>query len=536
MATANDPNMTIGNFQLLRTLGEGGMGVVYEAKHITMHRRAAIKVLRSQLIRDEQAIRRFFNEARATNEIRHPGIVQIYDCGTREDGSPWLIMELLEGETLSRRIAQVGQMPAADVITLGAQTASVLEAAHRAGIIHRDLKPDNLFIVNNQETPSGERVKVLDFGIAKLTSTGAAKSMHTQTGVLMGTPLYMSPEQCRGTAQVDARSDIYSFGLILYQMVAGELPFISDGMGELFDMQMNRPPPPLERKHPAVNRALAEVIYKTLKKDPAQRFQTMAELQRALLAVNTAAAAHGVAPIAAPAPRDQSAPAKSDPHAAPAAAPLPGALPGALSGSSTTLSASAMALDPLQVPRNSMARPLMVVAALLVGGGALFVGRVLTHAPAAQPADPVTVIPAATTRVMPAAPAGPTTRAAPAVTAPATARPTSLAKAPAPAPARITVDIKSSPSEARVIDTADGRVLGMTPLHQTWDRTADPPALLLRLEKPGYLPKSLTVPGLEDFHGSVKLERAEDHERREHREPGTVEPGAAEPGEHIIKL
>src|ERR1700704_3270438 len=154
----SNPTSTIGNFQLLRTLGEGGMGVVFEAEHVTMHRRAVIKVLRSELIKDEQAIRRFFNEARATNEVRHPGIVQIYDCGTREDGSPWLIMELLEGETLSRRIGRVGEVPAADVITLGAQTASVLEAAHRAGIIHRDLKPDNLFVVQNQEAESGERV------------------------------------------------------------------------------------------------------------------------------------------------------------------------------------------------------------------------------------------------------------------------------------------------------------------------------------------------------------------------------------------
>src|SRR6266700_6727431 len=110
---------TIGNFQLLRTLGEGGMGVVYEAEHVNMHRRAAIKVLRPELIRDDKAIRRFFNEARATNEVRHPGIVQIYDCGTREDGSPWLIMELLEGETLTRRIARLGRMSTAEVVLLG---------------------------------------------------------------------------------------------------------------------------------------------------------------------------------------------------------------------------------------------------------------------------------------------------------------------------------------------------------------------------------------------------------------------------------
>src|SRR3954454_15433872 len=137
-----NPPPNIGNFQFLRTLGEGGMGVVYEAQHMTMHRRAAIKVLRPELVADDQAIRRFFNEARATNEIRHPGIVQIFDCGTRDDGSPWLIMELLEGETLSRRIARLGPMAADDVIRIGAQAASVLQAAHDAGIVHRDLKPD----------------------------------------------------------------------------------------------------------------------------------------------------------------------------------------------------------------------------------------------------------------------------------------------------------------------------------------------------------------------------------------------------------
>ncbi|HET6150702.1 MAG TPA: serine/threonine-protein kinase, partial [Polyangia bacterium] len=353
---------TIGNFQLLRTLGEGGMGVVFEAEHVTMHRRAAIKVLRSELIKDEQAIRRFFNEARATNEVRHPGIVQIYDCGTREDGSPWLIMELLEGETLSRRMARLGPMPTAEVITLGTQTASVLEAAHRAGIIHRDLKPDNLFIVNNQETPTGERIKVLDFGIAKLTSSGGAKSMHTQTGMLMGTPLYMSPEQCRGVGHVDARSDIYSFGLILYQMVSGDLPFVSEGMGELFDMQMNHPPPPLERKVPGIAPALADMIYRTLKKDPSERFQTMAELQRALVAAGEAPR-----PAAPPAPAVMTAAASSPPAAATTGSGASRTLP----ISSTTLSAGAMEMEPFEVPRHRMAQPLLIAAAalLLVGGG-----------------------------------------------------------------------------------------------------------------------------------------------------------------------
>jgi serine/threonine-protein kinase len=509
---------TIGNFQLLRTLGEGGMGVVYEAEHMTMHRRAAIKVLRRELVGDGQAIRRFFNEARATNEIRHPGIVQIYDCGTREDGSPWLIMELLEGETLSRRIARVGMMPAADVIGLGAQTASVLEAAHRAGIIHRDLKPDNLFIVNNPDSEPAERVKVLDFGIAKLTSSGSAKSMHTQTGMLMGTPLYMSPEQCRGTGQVDARSDVYSFGLILYQMTSGELPFISEGMGELFDMQMNRPPPPLERKVPGVNPALAVAIEKMLRKDPAERLQTMGEVQRALLA---AAATPAVA-VARP---RVATPIAAVPHDAGRSVSASAAHPPHGNGS-TTLSGGAAEMEALTVPRNRSARPLAIVAGLLIAAGAVVAVRALpalkgqAHDDGAQTA---TLVPLPGPQPKPP---GPRPEAAPpapgeAVKAPAKAAAETKTAATPPAPAdRIIVDLKSSPPEARVVDTATGRLIGLTPLHHRLPRQEG--ALEVRVEKSGYLSKSLTIPQGQDYHGSVRLERA-----------GEPEPAG---GEHIIKL
>ena len=529
------PSITIGNFQLLRTLGEGGMGVVFEAEHVTMHRRAAIKVLRPELIKDEQAIRRFFNEARATNEIRHPGIVQIYDCGTRDDGSPWLIMELLEGETLSRRIAR-GPMAHAEVITLGSQAASVLEAAHRAGIIHRDLKPDNLFIVNNQETPTGERIKVLDFGIAKLSSAGGAKSMHTQTGMLMGTPLYMSPEQCRGISQIDARSDIYSFGLILYQMVSGELPFVSEGMGELFDMQMNRPPPPLDHKVPSVNPALAAAIERALRKAPAERFQTMAEVQRALVAAGAVATPSQVSAPPAPTQAPERAGRASAPH------PLP-------VSNTTTLSAGAMEIEPLEVPRGRLARPILIAGVLLLAGGGLFAARTLTGDKAAagdeteaqarleekaRPevrAEPRTELKAV---LAAAAPSQPTT--APAAT-PKQARspsPAAAAASPSPAPpsaSRVSIDIRTAPTEARVLDAADGHLIGVTPLRQTLERRDSP--LAIRIEKAGYLPKSLTIPRLEDYRGpTIKLERAGEHERereaRPPREPAT--------GEHIIKL
>jgi serine/threonine-protein kinase len=140
----------------------------------------------AQNARDEKTIQRFFNEARATNEVRHPGIVQIYDCGTATDGAPWLIMELLEGETLGARLARLGRLSVAETVDLGGQAASVLAAAHAAGIVHRDLKPDNLFVVPDPGAPSGARVKVLDFGIAKLAARDPVNALRTQTGVLMG--------------------------------------------------------------------------------------------------------------------------------------------------------------------------------------------------------------------------------------------------------------------------------------------------------------------------------------------------------------
>ena len=511
------------------------MGVVFEAQHVTMLRRAAIKVLRPELIKDEQAIRRFFNEARATNEVRHPGIVQIYDCGTREDGSPWLIMELLEGETLTSRMTRRGAMPLAEVVTLGAQTTSVLEAAHRAGIIHRDLKPDNLFIVNNQETPTGERIKVLDFGIAKLSSSGGAKSMHTQTGMLMGTPLYMSPEQCRGVGHVDARSDIYSFGLILYQMVSGQLPFVSDGMGELFDMQMNHPPPPLDRKVPGIAPALADLIYRALKRDPGERFQTMADLQRALVAAGEAPRAPAV-PVAPTGPA-----VRPVVKSAPATPPGSGSSHTVPISSTTTLSAAAMELEPFEVPHHRVSRPLLIAgAALLLAGGAIFAvksfgggGGSGSDDRAEEPAELAPPRPKAPPE--PPSPARPvekkavekTPGPAPAPTLAerlATAKITPATAAP-PAATRITVDLKSAPPEARVIDASDGHLLGVTPLHQVRDRSDG--SFQVRVEKPGFVSRTVTIPQRQDYRGTIRLDRAGAAEPREPPASG---------GEHIIKL
>jgi serine/threonine protein kinase len=233
----------IGNYQITKLLAEGGMGAVYLAEHPAIGRRVAVKVLLPEVASDAEMVRRFFNEARAAHAIRHPGIVEILDFGTLPDGASYIVMELLEGESLGARLQRVGRLAPENAVDFAAQAAAALGAAHAQGIVHRDLKPDNLFLVADERVPGHELVKVLDFGIAKLSrGPNGAGSFKTRTGVLMGTPVYMSPEQCLGTKEVDHRSDIYSLGIILFQMLAGAPPFMSEGHGELIHMQISAPP------------------------------------------------------------------------------------------------------------------------------------------------------------------------------------------------------------------------------------------------------------------------------------------------------
>ncbi|HVU49942.1 MAG TPA: serine/threonine-protein kinase, partial [Polyangia bacterium] len=279
-----------GNYRVLSLLGEGGMGAVYLAEHPGIGRRVAVKVLHKQFSADEQLLGRLLNEARAANAIRHPNIIEILDSGMREDGTPYLVMELLEGESLGQRIRRVGRLPVAEAIAFTLQTASALGAAHKKGIVHRDLKPDNLYIVGMNTDESGritdepmpERMKVLDFGIAKLHMPQPGDSVKTRTGTLMGTPIYMSPEQCRGTKTVDHRSDIYSLGIIFYEMLVGQPPFVSDGFGELVNMHLNVPPPSPRASRPEVSQQLDAIVLKMLAKAPEDRYPDMASLTSAI--------------------------------------------------------------------------------------------------------------------------------------------------------------------------------------------------------------------------------------------------------------
>ena len=188
---------TVGSFKIASLLGEGGMGCVYLAEHTLIGRKAAIKILRHQWATSEGAVDRFMNEARATNVVGHPGIVDVLDVGMLPEGVPYLVMEHLQGESLGQRLARDGKLPIADALAITGETASAVGAAHDKGIIHRDLKPDNLFLVTDAQAARGESVKVLDFGVAKLRGDAAGR-VRTLTGALMGTPVYMSPRAVPG--------------------------------------------------------------------------------------------------------------------------------------------------------------------------------------------------------------------------------------------------------------------------------------------------------------------------------------------------
>ncbi len=272
---------TIGAYNVLGKIGEGGMGCVYLAEHTLLGRRAAIKVLLPSLSANEKIVRRFFNEARAVTQIADPGIVQVFDFGYHVDGSAFIVMELLEGESMTDRLKRVGRFSAADMLRLMRMVCASLEAAHAKGIVHRDLKPDNLFIVGDPAVTGGERPKILDFGIAKLSADPA--DMHqTSTGTVIGTPVYMSPEQCRGAGEIDHRSDIYSIGCVMFKLVTGRAPFRGAGSGDLIAAHLREPAPFAAAFVPELPDMIDMILQRCLQKDPARRYQSMRELADAL--------------------------------------------------------------------------------------------------------------------------------------------------------------------------------------------------------------------------------------------------------------
>jgi serine/threonine-protein kinase len=435
---------TVGQYRITGELGRGGMGCVYAATHALIGRPAAVKVLLPELSQNQEMVTRFFNEARAATTIRHPGIVEVYDFGFHVDGSAYIVMELLGGESLAARLSR-GRMASHGALGLIRQVAGALAAAHAKGIVHRDLKPDNVFLVPDPDVPGGERIKLLDFGIAKLA--GESGLTHkTRTGAVMGTPTYMAPEQCRGVA-VDHRADLYSLGCILFELCTGRPPFVGEGVGDVLAAHIHVPPPSVRSMAPDVPHEFEVLVQRMLVKDPTQRLQSAEALIHAIGLASGTPAYHTGPPVSGGA-------------TVPTSPGIPGT-PGTLSGSAWSTPTGG------DLPPPQRGRGLVVGAIAAVAIAGIVIAIVATSGgkagPAAGATAGTTVVDAGAVAVTPP----PAADAAPAIDA-----------APAEL-ATIEVAIDSKPSGAQVV--LGGDVLGTTPYRGTLPRGAADVTLVVRL-------------------------------------------------------
>ncbi len=285
-----------GRYEILAKIGEGGMGVVYKARQVSIDRVIAIKVLNPQMAADQQWVQRFSNEARACSRLQHPNTIKMFDFGQTTDGRFFMTMEFLDGQVLRQAIQNSAPMAPARVMRILVQCCASLAEAHSIGIIHRDIKPDNVFLMNMPGSP--DFVKLLDFSVAKLLAEGGG-GMKTQAGVVFGTPQYMSPEQGRGMP-LDARSDLYALGVLGYEMLTGNVPFNDENPMAVLQMHLRSEVPPLPGGLPP---AVVNIVKKALDKDPGRRFQSAGEMmqtcQQVLTELNAGAAAAGAAAAAA---------------------------------------------------------------------------------------------------------------------------------------------------------------------------------------------------------------------------------------------
>ena len=525
---------TLGSYRLLDKLGEGGMGVVYKAEHVLIGRKAALKLLSRELSSNEQMVTRFFNEARATSMIEHPGLVDVSDFGYH-DGRAFIVMEYLQGETLAGRIHRDRRLALDVILSVVRQIAAALAAAHAKGIIHRDLKPDNVFLLADREVASGLRVKVLDFGIAKLMDEAGSSQAHTHTGTVLGTPRYMSPEQCRGTGNVDYRADIYSLGCMMFEMALGVPPFDRQGTGELIAAHIYEQPPRPSQMDPSIPPPLEQLILWCLAKDPNARPRSMAEVEASLegwaprmtgghrpptpppggygAGWPTPVPSHGgyTPPPHVPSHGGYTPPPHAPSHAGYAPShgghtPLPYAPtyagtsgPGQTHGAPTTLGGAASQSIAPPAPGGRGKLIAIVAGAALVIGAAVVIaigaggGRA---AGAGVAAGDGTVTPPAAPAEAPAPAPPPAEPPAPTETAPALAAPA----------AEVTVRITSDPPGADVYRAFDGIRVGQTPLEQKLPRMEADAVLVLR--RRGYRDARVEIRLNADASREIKLERS----------------------------
>ncbi len=312
-----------GKYQIVRMVGRGGMGAVYEAIHATMQRRVALKILNADLVSNPAALERFRREALLSGRLKHPNAITIYDYGMSAIGEAYIVMEFLEGHSLGQELQQAKTLSPLRVVSVLAPVCDAVHAAHAEGIIHRDLKPANIML---EKLRTGETVKVLDFGIAKLAMNNPNLMNLTGTGII-GTPQYMSPEQCQAH-RIDGRSDVYSIGIIAYEMLTGKLPFDEPTPLATVIAQVKQKPKPLRELRPEIPQALEAIVMRALEKSPANRYQTAEELAEAFRSVQRQLAPGSVSlmtPQGIPALPPEPSPAAPGPFTriVPAEAPVP---------------------------------------------------------------------------------------------------------------------------------------------------------------------------------------------------------------------
>jgi tRNA A-37 threonylcarbamoyl transferase component Bud32 len=444
-----------GKYRIVRLIGEGGMGAVYEGENVRIKRRVAIKVLHAATATNAEAVQRFEREAQAAGRIGSDHILEVLDLGTLTNNDRFMVMEYLDGEPLSARIQRRVRLAPRELVPLARQMLAGLAAAHSAGIIHRDLKPDNIYILR-EKAGQADYVKIIDFGISKFQAMSGDVMNMTRTGTVMGTPYYMSPEQANGSREADARSDLYAVGVIMYEAITGQVPFDAKSFNELlFKIVLSTPPSPLTIV-PDLDVAFCSIVSKGMARDVEHRFQTALQFAEAIDtwartgAPVTVPPEHRQAAAAAAAQGAQNLAASAQNLGASAikGAPMPSVdVPHFAASGVTVPKQSAQSWATSQpdvaagVPRASKG-PVVAIAilgALLVLGGGAFAGFKLVGGSSKTETTQAVITAAATAppKAPVADPPKPAAESPPAETKPSEAKPNDTAPSAAPAQPKI---------------------------------------------------------------------------------------------------